>query len=110
MNGETALKYSRERHNDPDGDFGRARRQQLGDALALWLVRCGWGDEGAVGPAHVGEPTLVRVLSTLLLPDGGSAKVFGHDVERWVVIDGVGSVDEVSARVDAVVRSRLRMG
>ncbi len=28
MDGETALKYARERHNDPQGDFGRARRQQ----------------------------------------------------------------------------------
>lgn len=28
LDGETALKYARERHNDPDGDFGRAKRQQ----------------------------------------------------------------------------------
>jgi len=28
MNGETALKYVRERHDDPEGDFGRAKRQQ----------------------------------------------------------------------------------
>ena len=28
LNGETALKYARERHDDPDGDFGRSRRQQ----------------------------------------------------------------------------------
>lgn len=28
MNGETALKYARERHADPQGDFGRAKRQQ----------------------------------------------------------------------------------
>jgi ABC-2 type transport system ATP-binding protein len=29
-----------------------------------------------------GKSTLVRLLSTLLLPDGGSASVFGHDVVR----------------------------
>jgi ABC-2 type transport system ATP-binding protein len=29
-----------------------------------------------------GKSTLVRVLSTLLLHDGGSARVFGHDVAR----------------------------
>jgi ABC-2 type transport system ATP-binding protein len=29
-----------------------------------------------------GKSTLVRVLSTLLLHDGGSARVFGHDVVR----------------------------
>jgi LCP family protein required for cell wall assembly len=28
MDGETALKYVRERHYDPEGDFGRAKRQQ----------------------------------------------------------------------------------
>ena len=28
------------------------------------------------------KSTLVRLLSTLLLPDGGSARVFGHDVVR----------------------------
>lgn len=28
MDGETALKYARERHNDQEGDFGRAKRQQ----------------------------------------------------------------------------------
>lgn len=28
LDGETALKYARERHADPDGDFGRAKRQQ----------------------------------------------------------------------------------
>jgi len=28
LDGKTALKYVRERHADPDGDFGRARRQQ----------------------------------------------------------------------------------
>ena len=28
MDGATALKYARERHDDPEGDFGRAKRQQ----------------------------------------------------------------------------------
>lgn len=28
MNGSTALKFARQRHNDPEGDFGRAKRQQ----------------------------------------------------------------------------------
>jgi hypothetical protein len=28
LDGATALKYVRERHNDPEGDFGRAKRQQ----------------------------------------------------------------------------------
>lgn len=28
LDGDTALKYVRERHSDPEGDFGRAKRQQ----------------------------------------------------------------------------------
>src|SRR6266511_537546 len=35
-----------------------------------------------LGQNGSGKSTLVRVLSTLLLPDGGEAKVFGHDVVK----------------------------
>src|SRR3989440_13068898 len=35
-----------------------------------------------LGQNGSGKSTLVRVLSTLLLHDGGSARVFGHDVFR----------------------------
>src|SRR5881409_4012665 len=33
-----------------------------------------------LGPNGSGKSTLVRLLSTLLLPDGGTAEVFGHDI------------------------------
>jgi len=35
-----------------------------------------------LGPNGSGKSTLVRLLSTLLLPDGGDARVFGHDAFR----------------------------
>src|SRR5437588_11783231 len=35
-----------------------------------------------LGQNGSGKSTLVRLLSTLLLPDGGTAEIFGHDVVR----------------------------
>jgi ABC-2 type transport system ATP-binding protein len=35
-----------------------------------------------LGQNGSGKSTLVRLLSTLLLPDGGSARVFGHDISE----------------------------
>ena len=34
---------------------------------------------GLLGPNGAGKTTLVRVLATLLEPDGGRAEVFGRD-------------------------------
>jgi ABC-2 type transport system ATP-binding protein len=37
---------------------------------------------GVLGPNGAGKTTAVRVLTTLTVPDGGSARVAGHDVVR----------------------------
>ncbi|MET8251402.1 ATP-binding cassette domain-containing protein [Micromonospora sp. NPDC005197] len=46
---------------------------------------------GLLGPNGAGKTTAVRVLATLLRPDGGTARVFGHDV--------VTEADQVRSRV-----------
>ncbi len=37
---------------------------------------------GLLGANGSGKSTLIRLVSTLLIPDGGTIKVFGHDVEH----------------------------
>jgi ABC-2 type transport system ATP-binding protein len=59
------------------GRFGRRTRVAL-DGVTFSLGR---GETVAIlGQNGSGKSTLVRLLSTLLLPDGGSAQIFGHDV------------------------------
>jgi ABC-2 type transport system ATP-binding protein len=60
---------------------GRKRVRHIAlDDVSFTIAR---GECVAVlGQNGSGKSTLVRVLSTLLLHDGGSARVFGHDVVR----------------------------
>jgi ABC-type multidrug transport system ATPase subunit len=47
---------------------------------------------GLIGPDGAGKTSLFRILTTLLLPDGGTAKVDGFDVEKdlWEIRRTVG--------------------
>jgi ABC-2 type transport system ATP-binding protein len=57
------------------------RRSQSTAALAGVSFTIARGECVAIlGQNGSGKSTLVRLLSTLLLPDGGSARVFGYDV------------------------------
>jgi ABC-2 type transport system ATP-binding protein len=61
----------------------RGARRDSSTALAGVTFTVARGECVAVlGQNGSGKSTLVRVLSTLLLPDGGQARVFEHDVER----------------------------
>jgi ABC-2 type transport system ATP-binding protein len=58
----------------------RRRRIAALDGVTFTVAR---GETVAIlGQNGSGKSTLVRLLSTLLLHDGGTAKVFGHDVFR----------------------------
>jgi ABC-2 type transport system ATP-binding protein len=60
----------------------RGRRQPV-SALARVSFEIERGECVAIlGQNGSGKSTLVRLLSTLLLPDGGSARIFGHDAVR----------------------------
>jgi ABC-2 type transport system ATP-binding protein len=61
------------------GRFARRRVPAL-DGVTFTIAR---GECVAIlGQNGSGKSTLVRLLSTLLLPDGGGAHIFGHDVVR----------------------------
>ena len=57
---------------------GAKRMRVALDGVSFTMER---GETVAIlGQNGSGKSTLVRLLSTLLLPDGGSARIFGHDV------------------------------
>lgn len=71
---------------------------------------------GVLGPNGAGKTTTISMLATLLRPDAGSARVFGHDVARepqavrqLIGVTGqYASVDEtLSATENLVLFSRL---
>ncbi|MFE6995084.1 ATP-binding cassette domain-containing protein [Microbacterium sp. NPDC057659] len=71
---------------------------------------------GVLGPNGAGKTTTINMLATLMRPDGGGARVFGHDVVRepHVVRQLIGvtgqfaSVDEtLSANENLMIFSRL---
>jgi ABC-2 type transport system ATP-binding protein len=71
---------------------------------------------GVLGPNGAGKTTTINMLATLLRPNGGTATIFGHDVEKepQIVRQLIGvtgqyaSVDEaLSATENLVIFSRL---
>ncbi len=65
------------RRDKKAGRFARKKRAALhGVTFTMERGEC----VAILGQNGSGKSTLVRLLSTLLLPDGGSATIFGHDV------------------------------
>jgi ABC-2 type transport system ATP-binding protein len=71
---------------------------------------------GVLGPNGAGKTTTIRVLATLLRPDGGSARVLGHDVVaeadavrgRVSLTGQLASVDdELTGRENLILLGRL---
>jgi ABC-2 type transport system ATP-binding protein len=54
---------------------------------------------GLLGPNGAGKTTLVRILATIIAPDGGNARVLGHDVvaEPQVVRSLIGLAGQFAA-------------
>jgi ABC-2 type transport system ATP-binding protein len=65
---------------------------------------------GVLGPNGAGKTTAVRILTTLALPDAGSARVAGHDVVREVtaVQRSIG-VTAQDATLDEVLTGRQNL-
>ena len=62
---------------------------------------------GILGPNGAGKTTTIRMLATLLRPDGGTARVFGHDiVSEADAVRGVVSLTGQLASVDEDLTGR----
>ena len=55
---------------------------------------------GVLGPNGAGKTTTIRMLATLLAPDGGSARVLGHDIVREA--DAVRSLVSLTGQLASV--------
>lgn len=90
-------------------------KKRFGDTVALSGVDLAVAEGevlGLLGPNGAGKTTLVRVLVTLLRPDAGTARIFGHDVvhDAAIVRQMIGLTGQYAA-VDELLtgRENLRM-
>ena len=90
-------------------------RKSFGSVVALGGIELAVPEGhvvGLLGPNGAGKTTLVRILSTLLPPDGGEARIAGFDVVRdaFAVRRSIGLAGQFSALDDALTgRENLEM-
>src|ERR1700756_4895790 len=76
----TRLRKEFRRRDRSAGRFARRRRMPALNDVTFTIAR---GECVAIlGQNGSGKSTLVRLLSTLLIDDGGEARVFGHDIVK----------------------------
>jgi ABC-2 type transport system ATP-binding protein len=62
---------------------------------------------GVLGPNGAGKTTVIRMLATLIAPDGGSARVLGHDIRTEAdAVRGLVSLTGQLASVDEELTGR----
>ncbi|MFC1415648.1 ATP-binding cassette domain-containing protein [Streptacidiphilus cavernicola] len=96
---------------------GRRRKTATVDAVAGLDLTVAEGEIfGFLGPNGAGKTTTLRMLATLLPPDGGEAVIAGHNlrteqaaVRRSIgyIAQGGGTWDDVTAREELVMQARM---
>ncbi len=97
--------------------WGKGRKSTTVDAVRGIDLSVAEGEIfGFLGPNGAGKTTTLRMLSTLIIPDGGDATIAGAnlrtdpgEVRRRVgyVAQGGGTWDEVSAREELALQARM---
>jgi ABC-2 type transport system ATP-binding protein len=94
----------------------RTRKQTVDAVRGVDLVVSEGEIFGFLGPNGAGKTTTLRMLATLVEPDGGQATIAGIDLLRspgevrkqiGYVAQGGGTWDEVTAREELVMQARL---
>ena len=96
---------------------GKGRKATTVEAVRGVDLKVGDGEIfGFLGPNGAGKTTTLRMLTTLLEPDGGEATIAGadlrtkpHDVRRLsgYVAQGGGTVDDATGREELVLQARM---
>jgi len=96
---------------------GKGRKASTVEAVRGVDLKVGDGEIfGFLGPNGAGKTTTLRMLTTLLEPDGGEATIAGadlrtkpHDVRQLsgYVAQGGGTVDDATGREELVLQARM---